>query len=87
MSKKKKKKPKTFEGMLAKKTDELTFDEKYSRRTLFIEDEVHNALNKLAAVSEVKGFKTKIVNHAIKKVLRKEYGWNPDKDKDEQEDE
>ncbi|MCP3765024.1 hypothetical protein NLX67_22205 [Domibacillus sp. A3M-37] len=79
MSKKKKKQPETLRDIFEQKTKKLKFDEKYDRSTVYLERNVKAVLKEMT-LTEDKGFKTALVNYSIKKVLRDEYGRDPDKD-------
>lgn len=83
--KKKKNKPMTLEERFAsgeRAASGGNFDRDFAAHSLYTPNNAYDALNKLSK-AKGKGFKSMFVKYAFEKVLREEYGWNPEKDQDD----
>ncbi|OES46160.1 hypothetical protein [Domibacillus iocasae] len=83
--KKKKQKPMTLEERFAsgeRAASAGNFNRDFKARAIYTSNNMNDAINKLSK-ARGQGFKTMFVKHAFEKVLREEYGWDPDKDQDD----
>ncbi|MCM3786905.1 hypothetical protein M3221_00475 [Domibacillus indicus] len=75
MSKKKKAAaPKSIHDVMAKKAARPKLSETHTRRTFHVENKLLPIIDQLEATAPARGFKKELINVALRRVLREDYG-------------